>query len=489
MSATAKTGHASGTDILPGRLPYEFQERIRSLGNPSLGDLVRDPLSLLSGEERTELDALAERLGGHPQLTDISIGSAVRYMDFSECEFSDEANFQNLLLINASFKSATFRAFASFRNATFAGTSDFENASFRSRCRFDQVTFDNTASISRMRDFTKFQYLDGSKFSASAYFSGSSFSPLIAAGKPRYGGVGFRKATFSGVSDFEHTSWSVAANFNDATFEDGVSFRSSKFSESATFQRVAFNRSAGFSSSAFGREVNFSDASFRSTTCFRRASFSQPPMFFETELHEDTDFSDIDWQNSEHYYLQPWWITNLPLMPRMRSESVAEIVVGAIQAWDRLALIMSKLEKFPERHVFYRLRMRAQRMRDGFGILSLANWFFELLCDYGWSVGRAFIWWVFHFLFMGMLIFRWVNPEAEDWRQALMDSLLVGFANAHAFLGLTAEGGPLHEARQRLTALLLDSELLHFVGVTQAVVGPILLFLLILTLRNRFRVR
>ena len=43
---------------------------------------------------------------------------------------------------------------------------------------------------------------------------------------------------------------------------------------------------------------------------------------------------------------------------------------GAVPAWDRLALIMSQRERLPERHQFFKLKMRALRQRDGLSLPS-----------------------------------------------------------------------------------------------------------------------
>ena len=67
-------------------------------------------------------------------------------------------------------------------------------------------------------------------------------------------------------------------------------------------------------------------------------------------LHEDTDFGRIDWEKAEN--------TNVR-------------IDYAIRAWERLELIMSKLEKPLDRHQFFKLKMRARRRKDG--------WFLKIL--------------------------------------------------------------------------------------------------------------
>ncbi len=54
-------------------------------------------------------------------------------------------------------------------------------------------------------------------------------------------------------------------------------------------------------------------------------------------------------------------------------------------------------------------------------------------------------------------------------------------------VGLASKGGYLHGARVTLANANHADGLFSAVGTTQTVIGPILLFLLFLALRNRFR--
>ena len=65
-------------------------------------------------------------------------------------------------------------------------------------------------------------------------------------------------------------------------------------------------------------------------------------------------------------------------------------------------------------------------------------------------------------------------------------ALGTSFANAHTFLLLGTKGGYLAQSRE----LLENNEewgMLIALGTVEAVLGPIFLFLLLLTLRNRIR--
>ena len=148
---------------------------------------------------------------------------------------------------------------------------------------------------------------------------------------------------------------------------------------------------------------------------------------------------------------------------------------------------MSKLEKPLERHYFFRFKMRARRRTDGY-FLRVLNWLFEKTADYGWGVERAFAWWFGHWFISALVLFTNTGcaaVTAEWWRLALA-ALGTSFANAHTFLFLSTKGGILESSRKLLEK---NDEwgMLVTLGTIETVLGPIFLFLLLLTLRNRFR--
>ena len=480
---------------LAWKLPQDFRHHIRNVGNPPFNQYNRGEPLQLATEEMRALDALADKHGGHPSFSNIPKDSQARFMDFSNHVFDGDHYFAGRILIRASFSRANFAGLADFSNATFVGAAGFKHTVFRKRPRFDSAVFENSAYF-KGATFTETTVFNKAEFKVSAYFDDSKFLPIQGANGSSFGGVGFVNSVFAGEVSFQRAVFNVRANFEGARFQDHANFRNTLFDKHGDFQRVTFDRTTDFTSAKFMREVRFHDSTFMSTTYFRNAVFMQPPKFFGTELHEDTDLSGIKWRRAESFYASSWWSKITPRRSKSASRSSLEKpesdvvdASSAIQAWDRLTLIMSKLEKVPERHEFHRLRMRAQRRRDGVGVLSFANWVFEISCDYGWSVKRALIWWILHVVGVAFLIFCYARIMGSASWDLLLDSLSVSFSNAHAFFRLTSEGGYLYEARQRLGASVLDTSVLSIVGTVQTVIGPILLFLLLLTLRNRFRLR
>ena len=194
--------------------------------------------------------------------------------------------------------------------------------------------------------------------------------------------------------------------------------------------------------------------------------FNSAPAFFNCRLHEDTDFSLVQWPKA---------------MPEPGG------IEYAIRAWERLELMMSQLEKPLDRHRFYRLKMRTRRLTDG-RFLQVINFLFDVTSDYGWSVTRAAVCWLAHWSVAGVVLFANAGQAAlgGDMLKLFVAALGTSFANAHAFLSLAGKGGYLESCR-----VLIEQHdhggLLAMVGVTQAILGPVFLFLLLLTMRNRFR--
>ena len=443
----------------------------------------------LSENQKKELEALAEGLGGDPPYFGYSSSGPYPYMDFSGCEFGD-VSFEGLMLFNADFSKAVFKGRAAFRKAIFVDPVGFRDCAFERRADFTGATFTNTTDFSAA-SFRELAAFDSVTFRGHCSFQNTKFLPCTADQGEAYGGAGFRDTKFISDTRFNDAQFSVCALFTACEFQGSVDFSNTNFSKLANFEKANFRNKSEFNRSSFACSPNFNDATFGSTTSFAGVSFDRPPRFFETRLHEDTDFSSINWRRAEDSYA--------PTSPAGQRKSKSPDASAhqsvklhdAIRAWDRLSLIASKLERFSERHEFYRLRMRAERWASGCSLLSAASWLFDVSSEYGWSVSRSLIWWFSHWVLMGLTLFVSAVQLAcaPNELSLLFQSILASFANAHAFLGLGSEGGYLHHAREYFSNTEGLSGFARFVGVTQAFTGPILLFLVLLAVRNRFRLR
>lgn len=427
---------------LGSHLPLEIKEKRAPTGNwpewsvaPPNGGWPE-----LTKEERRTIELLAERHGGHPEFKS-------EYMDFSGHTFSDAVDRSGLIFVRGNFDKATFKERVTLLHDTWF---------------YDQTWFHNAT-------FEGGLYCSGTWFDAPVSFAGSRFES----------GATFIGAKFMGGASFTNVVFDGNVMFNDSRFEERywsssvmvpylADFRNAKFTARTSFRKVIFGNDRSTHSRHLWpeRSADFSDAEFMTTTEFRDAVFGSVPAFFNTTLHEDTDLGRVEWEKAE--------TKTIP-------------VDYAIRAWERLEFMMSKLEKPLERHRFFRLKMRAKRRSDGF-LLGGLNWLFEKTADYGWGVSRAFSWWFGHWAVFAVVLFANTYPTCAGlgyWAVAFA-ALGTGFANAHAFFGLATAGGYLEDGRKVLEQ---NNEwgLLAGVGVAEAVLGPIFLFLLLLTLRNRFR--
>ncbi len=449
---------------------FKFAPIIDRLALGETLDDIRKALSIppATNETRQFVEELEAELGAHPELPPVS--SIDPFISFRGETFLDDVSFSGRVLIRADFQNAVFVEKADFRNVRFLGLTHFSGAKFQG----------TTSSASGVASFS------GSKFYNTVYFEDVQF-PY---------GVGFKDVIYNSVALFQGAKFMAKddragspygnVNFAQSKFQAEADFRGANFGIASAFEGVEFQDFARFDAAQFQSSTIFNNARFQGTTSFRNTAFYKPPRFFETELHEDVDFSRVDWGTAENSYKRSRRRADPP-------EEVEKDAGDAVRAWDRLALIMSQQEKSHERHDFFRLKMRALHQRDGRSFSSFVNRLFDVTSDYGWGIRRAFSWWFAHIAF-GALILGASAEVGRAWIGhshwlIVRDSVLVSLANAHAFLGLTSEGGYLRDARRDLenSAGSHVDWVFDAVGTFQAFLGPILLFLVLLTLRNRFR--
>ena len=419
-----------------GYIGWKFAEHLRE-------EEPRYSWPRLANKEKALLDQIAANCAGHPSW------NKEPYMDFSGSQFDFEIDFSDLILVAADFRRTTFNfgvqfdrthffMQSNFRRAEFFGTANFNDTIFQTNVNFNRAVFE------RMTFFRNVQFNGGASFFKSRFYSSVRFNGSI-----------FREKFYSGSTKPIHL----------ARFE-GVEFRGRAY-----FNRVVFGEDPNQMDKGGQRirVADFNDAKFSAKSSFRRAEFKGAPTFFNCTLHEDTDLSRVKWPEA---------------MPTGTQQ-----IDDAIRAWERLELMMSKLEKPLDRQIFYRLKMRTRQLTDG-RFLRVLNRSFEVTCEYGWSVSRAACWWIGHWLIAALLLFLNVGRavSGNDVLKALelfAAALGTAFANSHAFLGLAAES--YLESCGKLIEDCDQLRLIATVEAMQAVLGPVFLFLLLLTLRNRFR--
>ena len=382
-------------------------------------------------------------------------------VDFSNVIFPENISFAGRLLIGADFSNSIFVGEVDFRDAVFIGKTNFVGANFmRNQSGNSSVQFQDSVFCDPV-DF------EGAVLPANTNLNNTNFKSLFL----------FQKVTFETNNGL--------VNFKNSVFEEETSFSDTIFDINTEFSDAIFNYRTSFDGTVFRKGVYFNNSKFQNSITFRMTSFGRPPQFFNTSVHENVNFNGIDWSGAEYSYSHIHGKTK-------GHDFIVKEVENAISAWDRLALIMSEQEKPWERHSFFRLKMRAQRQIERNIIARFSNWVFDKTSDYGWSIARSFFYWCLH-IFLGTFSL-FIVPYFQDtlgygdkiWL-ILWYSFLASFSNAHSFLRLGSPNGDLEKYVSKLEPVI-NEEWLSTVGTFQSILGPILLFLVLLTLRNRFRI-
>jgi uncharacterized protein YjbI with pentapeptide repeats len=271
--------------------------------------------------------------------------------------FIQSANFSGAIFSGlAGFEKATFHDHADFQGATFSNWAYFLGTTFCKGPDFRRVTFCLWANfvgatLSRWADFDGATFSSGADFSlttfsGSAAFSGAIFSNLADFQRASFHDhAGFSGATFSDQAIFSGAIFSKEANFQRARFHNHATFSGATFTGRADFSRVRFSGRASFSGAAFSKDTLFVNAEMENPTWFEDAKFSsEPPQFFGAKLHEGTVWRGVTWP------------------PPPKDQKVAGRFVDA---YERLKLEMDRLKKHEDELHFFALELLSRRVLDG----------------------------------------------------------------------------------------------------------------------------
>lgn len=146
---------------------------------------------------------------------------------------------------------------------------------------------------------------------------------------------------------------------------------------------------------------------------------------------------------------------------------------------------MAEQKRYEDEHMFFRFSMQAKEVRDWRSITAIGSWLYGRLFDYGWSIKRAAIWWSAVVFAPTPWLVKWVcDAHPNDMSFALAGkALALSLSNAIPFLGLK------RLVHEKFYGQFEKIDGIHYVGMGQAILGTIFLFFLLLTIRNRFRLK
>ncbi|MEO0623362.1 MAG: pentapeptide repeat-containing protein [Pseudomonadota bacterium] len=265
------------------------------------------------------------------------------------------------------------------------------------------------------------------------------------------------------------------ASFEGAAFSWYADFEGAAFDGYADFEGAAFSKHTNFWRATFLDRIFFSGATLSGPTRFSGARFEHSPLLlYNAELHEDTDLNVAAW----------------PRVPERHDAARVHL-----RAYERLKLLMANQKKHADEHMFLRKELACREVVEENRAIRLGYTLFRLSCDSGWDPVRPISWlgiaWLLGWLLIGGSEYydathlAW--PEGCDAAGTCPEKAPLGFfqsgalsfSNIFGFLGLRTTF-----MREELASLNSLSEV---VSGAQMFAGPILLFLMGLALRNRFR--
>ena len=304
------------------------------------------------------------------------------------------------------------------------------------------------------------------------------------------GPANFLLTTFKSEAYFLNTTFTGKANFLYATFERGSNFLYTTFTDEANFWQTTFKSEAYFLNTTFTGEANFEQTEFLGITIFRGAHFKQVATFHAARFGKTVSFRESEWGAvpdfigtawkdgvavDDFHQLQTGLITG---KIDLRQQSTSD-PASRLQALRKMA---RDADDRPRELDYFALELQARYQGKELGawLKRRLVGLYGCLSDYGRGVGRPLRGLV-ELCLLSMLCY-WVLA-GRGWR-VWDNALLLSLLNALPPLGASSA------ARESSLEALYGCDVptsVHLIAVGEGVIGLILLFLIALGLRNRFR--
>jgi uncharacterized protein YjbI with pentapeptide repeats len=382
--------------------------------------------------------------------------------DFREVQFSGDTDFRKVQFSNEAFFTSTqFSGRAFFISAQFSGRAFFSEARFGGGADFREARFSGGAEFLRVQFSADSAFIQEAQFSGVAdfikarFFHDTLFYEAQFSNAPAF----FNEAEFSGNAIFGKTQFSGDADFREARFSGDVAFPEAQFKGDAFFQgRVEAGGSGEgeggdhfrrvlFSCARFVGTVDFSNRRFLSKTDFSGAKFGGAPLFHNSSLHQDTDFTGTTFSDT-------------------KSKEAA-------QAYRTLKLAMEEKRERNEEAKFYALEQKSLRKQED---TPWRDKVVSFLYEIGSGYGRNFSWPLLWLVFLS----AWFFMIYRD----------IGGIEGIAALSVTIEQyvRPFAVWTSRYQGVLKDCGVsLKLVASLQSLIGIGLFTLFVLAVRRRFR--
>ncbi len=412
--------------------------------------------------------------------TSFNYAKFFKHADFTNTKNFDTVTFKNVTFCTADFSNTSFSKNASYYGANFSGKANFNNAIFSNGAHFHETEFSDDAIFTGTKfyksqlltsfhkaAFSKIVNFSNAEFQGKTYFLETTFSKNAIFNNVEFSQhVGFQKATFSERAIFKAASFLKGVDFTDVTFSNIANFKNAVFSNFTNFTNSKFFGNASFEDTSFNNKIIFDIANIKKPIDFTNTHFKiYAPSFYDAKICPDMVWDNAKWPNPAQFKY---------------AKHFKKIQYNK-NSYEELGNHMEKLDKYHDKHFFFRQEMRCRRRLGKNMFIRFPYAVYEWLADYGYGAGRAILYWVVHILggagvLSGIRYFNLPSVSLDDFGCSVGISL----SNSHAFF---FKGSHLKHCYKSFEYL----PWFNFIWGFQTIMGTILIFLVLLTLRIRFK--
>jgi hypothetical protein len=407
----------------------------------------------------------------------------MRESNFACCDFKRRTLFSYCrFFTGADFAFASFADIASFLYTKFSDDCTFESASFGGQTLFQDVKFDARATFD-VASFADAVMFNNACFAADASFDSVTFSSCADFKKVNFlADAEFRHATITGAALFDDVKFSKTTGFVSASFVGEAWFRSAIFEGPCSFDGATFSSGVTFSNAKFGnggtQDANFTAIKADRAFNLTEASFSSVPNFSQARFTEAPDLDSV----------------SLPLPKALRRGCKQNIV--KYRAIRRMAIQSADYER---EQMAFKGELRSRRLTiDKWWHLGM--WFgllYDGLSDCGRSIVRPLLLSVALLALFPVIYLSNAGVSPREWQSACDASGIQKWERAVSISlssGIPIIGGSRTEEAREFQACVVklgaDVPLsLTIFQVVQSLASAVLIFLLLLAIKNRFKIK
>ena len=307
-----------------------------------------------------------------------------------------------------------------------------------------------------------------------------------------FSNLNFRKiAIFSTLifpidTKFSNSKFFKNSLFTNVIFLDTADFRDTEFhGETAKFRDTAFKKIANFTDASFEHYANFKGSTFGGRTTFQRAKFKlHAPRFYGAEFNNEITFFGMIPPKIEIDYNDSFNVKGKKVTDDEIGKNHRKRIEENQNSFENTSILLDGTKKYHDQHFFFRQEMRCRRRLESFFNRTTYE-AYEVLADYGYGVGHAFFWWCVHICLWANILFFAVFQNIDGDYKRLSCSFLTSLSNAHSFF--LSKGERLSSCYDKDKASEKIMVAFDLIWAIETISGALFLFLVLLTLRIRFK--